>query len=389
MSIKPQKAPVFNTDKELADFLLNNVTDSLKQSIKVTVRIMIRQEMEDFRKEVNEKLSFNGSYERNMLSTLGKIEGIQVPRFREMALPGQNLKSFSVFDQEKERFFNLVAEMHRLGISTRKVEQLCRSLFGMNISKNTVSAVHKELAEAESLQINSQPISQTFDYLLLDAVWVKAKSFGLKKDNKTALLCALGITPEGKRSIIGFQPAGGEDYDSWSGFLGSLKARGLSSEQLKLIITDDSGGLSKALSHLFPVTPSQVCIVHKMRNVLAKTRHRNKQAMAEDLKSVYRANTEGEASEQMRTVAKKWYITEPRAVESLRFNFEKTLTYFQFPKEVWKQIRTTNILEREFREVRRRIKVFDHSFNDDDSLNRYGNTIFDYLNSHYPAALTH
>src|SRR5579872_5315928 len=180
MTSKQQKAPIFNSDKELADFLLNNLTDSLKQSIKVTTSIMVKTEMENLRKEVNEKLSFNGYYDRNMLTTLGKIEGIQIPRWREAAVSGQNLKSFSLFDQQKEQFETLVAEMHRLGISTRKVELLCKNVFGVKVSKNQVGTVHKELAESEALQINSQPITNQFVYLLLDGLWVKAKSFGLK-----------------------------------------------------------------------------------------------------------------------------------------------------------------------------------------------------------------
>jgi putative transposase len=384
-----QKAPIFNSDKELSEFLLNNLTDSLKQSIKITTSIMVKTEMENLRKEVNEKLSFNGYYDRNMLTTLGKVEGIHIPRWREAAVSGQNLKSFSLFNQQKEQFETLVAEMHRLGISTRKVELLCRNVFGVKVSKNQVGAVHRELTEQESLQINSQPITSQFVYLLLDGLWVKAKSFGLKNDNKTVLLCALGITAEGKRQIIGFQSADKEDFESWSAFLQGLKQRGLTGDGLQLIIADDNGGLAKSLNWLFPNILAQICIVHKLRNVIGKVKHKNKIAAAEDAKAIYQAETKEQAIERMKFFAKKWYVAEPAAVESLRFKFEGTLTYFQFPKDIWKQIRTTNILEREFREVRRRIKVFDNSFNDRNSLNRYGNSIFNYLNNHYPAALTH
>ena len=100
MPTKTQKYPIFNSDKELSDFLLNNLTDSLKQSIKITTSIMVKAEMENLRKEVKEHLQFNGYYDRNMISTLGKIEGIQIPRWRQTPPIGQNLKSFSVFDQQ-------------------------------------------------------------------------------------------------------------------------------------------------------------------------------------------------------------------------------------------------------------------------------------------------
>lgn len=389
MPIKTKKYPVFNSDKELADFMLNNLADSLKQSIKLTVTIMVRQEMENLRKEVKEHLSFNGYYDRNMTSTLGKIEGIQIPRWREAPPYGQNLQSFSVFDQQKQQFEQLVAEMHRAGVTDRRVDRLCRTVFGIGCNKNRVSLIHKELAEQESLQINSQAITDEFEHILWDGIWVKAKSFGLKPSNKCVLLCALGIKADGTRKIIGFAPADNEGYESWHELILNIKRRGLKAEVLKLNITDDCSGLQSALQQLFPNVPVQGCIVHKMRNVLTKTKHKNKEAVGADLSNLYAAETKDEALSRFRAFAKKWYVAEPAAVESLRFNFEKTLTYYDFPKELWRKIRTNNILEREFREVRRRIKVFDSSFNSTDSLNRYGNTIFSDLNNHYPAALTH
>lgn len=389
MSIKTKKYPVFNSEKELADFMLNNLADSLKQSIKLTVTIMVKQEMENLRKEVKEHLSFNGYYDRNMTSTLGRIEGIQIPRWRETPAVGQNLQSLSVFGDQKQQFEQLVAEMHRLGVSDRKVDQLCKTVFGTGVNKNRVSLIHKELAEQESLQINQQPITDEFEYILWDGIWVKAKTFGLKASNKCVLLCALGITAQGKRKIIGFAPADNEGYESWHELILNIKQRGLKADGLKLNITDDCSGLQSALQHLFPNVPIQGCIVHKMRNVLIKTKHKNKGAVGQELSNLYSADTKDEALSRFRAFAKKWYIAEPAAVESLRFNFERTLTYYDFPKELWRKIRTNNILEREFREVRRRIKVFDSSFNSTESLNRYSNSIFNYLNNYYPAALTH
>lgn len=385
MPTKAQTPPVFNSDKDLAEFLLSNLTDSLKQSIRITVKIMIRQEMDDWRKEVNEKLSFNGFYDRNMISPLGKIEGIQIPRWRESTLLTQNLRSFSVFDQEKERFYELVAQMHRLGVSQRKIKLLCDTVFGVKLSATRAGFIHKELAQSEALNINGQPLTDEFEYLLLDGLWVKAKSFGLKEGNKTVLLCALGITAAGQRKVIGFMPADNESFESWNEMLQNLKQRGLSGQALKLIISDDNGGLTKAASHYYPQTPVQVCIVHKLRNVISKARHKHKQAVAEDLKPIYQAQTKAEATDRMKHFCKKWYVAEERAVKSLTFDFERTLTYLEFPRELWSKIRTTNILEREFREVRRRIKVFDSSFDSTESLNRYSNSIFDYLNHHYPA----
>lgn len=387
MNIKSKKSTIFNTDKELAEFLLSNLTDSLKQSIKIVVKTMIKQEMDDLRKEMNEKLSFNGYYFRQMLSGLGKIENIEVPRFREIPTTDLDLKSLSIFKDEKDKFLKLVAEMHRLGISSRKIEKLCQTIFGAKFSKDRVVKVHQELAEEESLQINSQLIEDDFEYLFLDGLWVKVKTYGVSDSNKKVILCGLGIKPDGTRKIIGFTPADKEDYASWDEFILSLKNRGLAGKNLKLVIADDNGGLTKALDHLFPSKPVQVCVAHKMRNVMGRASYKHKKEIAKDLKSIYNSETKETAVKQMKAFARKWYLSEPKSVESLRYDFERTLTYLEFSPDLWSKIRTTNILERTFREVRRRISVFDNSFNDADSLTRYGNSIFDYLNNHYPAHL--
>lgn len=387
MPSKSKSVPVFNSDKELSQFLEHNLTETLKQAIRVTVNIMIKEEMKQLRTDLEEKLSFNGSYSRHLTSPMGKIPNIPVPRFRELPHEQLQLHSTQVFDQEKERMYQLIAEMHRLGVSQRKVKLLAKNCFGLTLSTNKVGAIHKDLAEQESLQINQHPLNDEFDYLLLDAVWVKCKSFGLRDKNTAALLCALGIKPNGERKMIGFQVAYKEDIESWTAFVVSLKQRGLLGIHLKLIMSDDHSALTAAVDQVYPSIPVQICVTHKMRNVLIHTSHQHKPALAEDLKQVYTAETKEQGLEYMKIFSKKWYISEERAVKSLQFDFERSLTYLSFPKSIWSQIRTTNILEREFRELRRRIKVFDSSFNDERSLHRYATTTFDYLNNHYPATL--
>lgn len=254
MNIKAQKQPVFNSDKELADFLLANLTDSLKQSIRVTVKIMIKQEMEALRAEMNDKLSFNGYYGRNMLSPAGAIADIDIPRFREKPTSELPLKSLGIFNSERDKFFQLVAEMHRLGISQRKVKQLCETCLGINISKSRVGLVHQELAKREELQINSQALDDNFQYLLADRLWIKCKNYGVKTDNQAVLLCVLGVRPNNERKVIGFQLAFSEDFASWSRLLQNIKQRGVAGRGLQLIIGDHSGGLHKALNHFYPQT---------------------------------------------------------------------------------------------------------------------------------------
>lgn len=377
-----KKLPVFSTEKDLQKFLEQNMADNLKQLIKVTVQIMVKSEMELFRAQFEEKLQFNGTYFRQMLSTFGRIENIPIPRFRT-PVENMQLKTLGVFGEEKDRFSELIGQMHLMGISQRKIKQLTKICLNTNISKDRVGAIYKELAEREEMNINGQILDDDFEYLILDGIWEKTKGYGWD-DNRSTLLCALGVRSNGQRKILGFILARSEDIENWKRLLQDIKKRGLKGGNLKLIIADDHPAIKTAADGIYTNIPIQLCIVHKMRNVLRKTSYKNKTAMAEDLKIIFQSQTEEEGIEKAKQTVKKWYVAEPKATESLRHNIEYCFTYMKFKKELWSKLRTTNILEREFREVRRRMKVFDNTFQSNESANRYANTIFTNLNNNYP-----
>jgi putative transposase len=376
------KLPVFNDGKELQKFLETNFTESLKQFIRSIIKMTIKEEMDQFRSEIDEKIQFNGNYYRNMMSTMGKIDNIPIPRFRQSGLDFTP-KSISVFDNEQDKFVQLVEQMHLNGISQRKISRIAKDCFGLTFSKNRVGKVYAEFAKQEEININSQKLDDNFEYLLLDGVYVKTKGYGWEK-NKAVLLCLLGIRPNGERKIIGFSFSRSEDYESWLEIIDSVKDRGLVGKNLKLIISDDCGAIKSAVKFSFQNIPLQLCITHKLRNTISKVKHKNKKQVADDLKPVFTQETKEDAEKQAKIFCKKWYLLEPKAVETFRNNIDYCFTYYQFPKEIWHKIRTSNAIEREFRELRRRIKVFDNSFNSISSTENYANTIFTNLNQNYP-----
>jgi putative transposase len=381
-STKIRRLPVFEEEKELSKFLETNFTESLKNMIKLTVKTMVKSEMESFRKEVSDKLYFNGTYGRNMTSTFGRIDDVPIPRFRQSP-EGMETKALSVFDEEQHKFMKLVEQMHLLGISQRKIKRLANTCFGIPISVDRVGAIYRELVEKEDININQKPLDDDFAYLLLDGIWEKTKGYGWD-DNQTVLLCALGIRPSGERKILGFSLTRKEETKSWNILVKQLKSRGLAGANLKLVIADDHPTIKAACEKIYPDVLLQNCVVHKMRSVIRKTNYKNRPGVIADLKGIFSSETKDEAMEKAKATVKKWYMTEPRAMESLRFNIEYCFTYFSFPKDLWSKVRTTNILEREFREVRRRMKVFDNTFQNERSANKYANSIFSYLNSNYP-----
>ena len=210
-----RRLPMFDDDYQLEKFLTENFTESLKQMIKVVVKTMVKTEMETFRgqfeEKLNEKLHFNGYYDRNMIYYWGRVDDIPVPRFRRNNQElNFNPRSLDVFDEEKQRFEKLISEMHLLGISQRKIKHLTQVCLGMPVSKDRVGHIYKEFADREEINVNSQILSDDFQYIFLDGLWEKTKGYGWD-NNKTVLLCVLGVKQNGERKIVGFTLAHAED----------------------------------------------------------------------------------------------------------------------------------------------------------------------------------
>ncbi len=380
-----KKLPVFDDEKDLLNFLERSLTDNLKQFIRVSISTLVKAEMEQIRSslQTDSQSHFNGYYNRRLVSPFGKIENVPIPRFRNGF--GKTVPTvLNSFDDEKDRTWQLLNDMHLLGISQRKVKQLAGKHLGLKISTSAIKEAMHNLVMDESTQINNQELSDEYEYLFMDGIWEKVKGGGWD-NTKAVVLCVLGVKTDGSRKLIGFALARAEDENSWRELLENIKQRGLTGNTLNLITMDDSAGAKVAIDKIYPNVPIQNCLVHKLRSVQSKTSYKHKVAVTEDLKAITNADSPDEAMTAAKEIVKKWYVKEEKAMNSLKHNFEYCLTYFQFPKEDWKKIRTTNAIEREFREVRRRTKVNDHSFNDFESARRYHEGIFQYLNSNYPA----
>ena len=378
-----KKLPVFADDQDLKHFLERNLEDSLKQLIKVSVTTMVKNEMESLRSELPHPPSFNGHYSRHLTSPYGRIEDVPIPRFRQGFGVDTTPQTLGVFENEQQRFLRIMGEIHRMGISQRKTKQLAKLCFGKDIATSTIGTIHKELAQAEETKLNQRSLQGiSYQYLIMDGIWTKTKGYGWDK-NEAVMLCAVGIKEDGTKDILGFTIAKDESQESWQTFITSLTSRGLDTTKLKLLIADDGAGLRAAKDHLLPRTPLQVCIVHKMRNVMGKTNRKHRQAIASGLKDIYDSTTKEQATEKAKSLIKQWYASESKAMESLRFHFEDTIAYMDYPKEQWSKIRTSNIVERLFREVRRRTKVMDNSFNSTESFQNYSASILGNLQEVY------
>jgi transposase-like protein len=304
----------------------------------------------------------NGCYRRHLLTELGDIE-LSVPRTRRFSPTGV-LKAYARRSAEIDR---AILAGFVFGLSTRKVGEVLLALLGRPVSASTVSAVAKTL-DAAVAAFHRRPLKTAYKVLMLDGV-VLARKTGAGALRRPVLV-ALGLRPDGKKEVIDFHLAGSESAAEWAFFLTDLYRRGLTGEGLDMICIDGGSGLKAALPVVFPGRPVQRCWAHKIRNVLDKVRKADQPALKRALHAVMNAPNEPAARTAARRLADRFDERYPAAVACLRNDLDELLTCFRYRTLAErKTVRTTNAIERRFREVRRRTRPMG-TFQDITSMDR-------------------
>ena len=290
-----------NVKEDFWGDLKSQTVIALKRLLETSMEIEIQDLVGAKRwKHIVPRPSFrNGHYFRNLLTTMGLITLLKVPRLRE------GKKGFKVLPRYVQRAPDVdkgVLEMFLAGVSTRRVQEVLMPWMGKpTLSAGTVSTITKVLDE-EVQKFHGRKLSDEYLYLVLDGIYLKTKSPIHSK--RRCFLVAYGIKEDGTRELIDFKlTRKGESQVAWESFLVSLKNRGLEGTHLKLVVVDGNKGLWNAIDLVWLNVPRQRCWAHKLRNV---------------------AN--------------------------------KIPPFFQCPKELWIKLRTTNVIERVFREARRRTR---------------------------------
>lgn len=292
----------------------------------------------------------NGYRRRSLLTELGLVEHLRVPRDREGRYRPTVLPRYQ---RRQEKVNSLVREMFLSGVSTRKVQEVVTPLLGPEVSAQTVSRITRSL-DGEVQRYHQRSLPDCYQYLLLDGITLKVK--GARGVKKRLVLCGYGITSQGQRELISFRQATAESEAQWEAFLRDLYDRGVRGRSLRLITTDGCPGLHRALDTVYPYVPRQRCWAHKLRNVAARLPRRHQEACLKEAKGVYQAPTRREAVARCRAWAAAWRGLAPKAVDCLERDLEELLPFLDCPQAHWPKVRTTNAIERAFREVRRRTK---------------------------------
>ena len=310
----------------------------------------------------------NGTRSRTLKTRVGEIT-LDKPQFREFPF---ETKVFERYSRVEQALLMTIAESYIQGVSTRRMDELVKS-FGLDrISASEVSRICKILDEKVD-EFLKRPIETKVPYILVDATYFKVRQGAQYKTR--ALLIVAGIREDGLREILGASIAESEDSGFWSALFRSLKDRGL--DGVEMVISDAHKGIQKAVESSFLGASWQYCHVHFSRAVLESIPKKDKKEIAEKLK---------EASEdemKMQDLAKELRDQghKPAAETIDRFRFD-LWNYKAYPKAHWKRIRTTNVIERVNKELKRRSRPVG-AFPSDKSLMRLAGCILININEEW------
>ena len=296
-----------------------------------------------------ERKSYANGFKAKTVSTrLGKLE-LRVPQTRDSEFYPSALER----GERSERALKLaVAEMYVQGVSTRKVAKITAELCGLEVTSTQVSRA-SALLDKELKSWRNRPIDQV-EYLILDARYEKVRIDGSVRD--CAVLVAIGVLPSGHRSVLGVSVSLSEAEVHWRDFLQSLKKRGM--HGMKLVVSDAHEGLKAARKAIMPGVAWQRCQFHLMQNAMQYIpKVEMRKQVAQDLRSVFNAKDLEDAMEKLQRFVELYKETAPKIATWAEINIPEGLSVFQLPEEHRKRMRTTNMLERQNRELKRRTRV--------------------------------
>jgi len=293
--------------------------------------------------------SRNGFYERDYATALGVIR-LRIPRTRLRSFLPRCIRPL---ERRSPEVAELIRQAFLRGISTRQVGRVAAVVTGEPVSAQTVSKLTRVLDQAVEA-FHRRSLGDDWAYLFLDGVWLKVRR--ASGPQRVLLLVAYGVRRDGTRELLAFTRAKGESQGAWEGLLNDLYQRGLCGKNLQLVITDGCAGLARALETVYPRVRHQRCWVHKMRNILEKVRRRDEKEVKAEAQKIYLARNAAAARRAFERFRFHWRSRYPALVRQLERDLPELLHFFALPMHLWRKLRTTNVIERCFVEVRRRTR---------------------------------
>ena len=290
----------------------------------------------------------NGYWNRKMKTRVGILE-LAIPRVRDGSF---STELFQRYQRSEQALVLALMEMVVNGVSTRKVQHITEELCGTNFSKSTISELCRGL-DPLVRQWNSRLFEMEYPFVLVDAMMFKAREGGRVRSRSAHI--AVGINQEGYREVLGLGLGDSESEASWADFFRGLRNRGL--QGVDLVVSDDHGGLVKAARKHFEGATWQRCQTHLKRNILNKVPKTQRDELAAGLRALFDAPDSKTARQLLDGILDKYGKRLPRAMTCLEEGFEDAIAVMALPNKYRQRLRSTNMVERLIREIRRLEKV--------------------------------
>jgi putative transposase len=327
---------VRGTVEETLNALLDSEADRLCQATR-------------YQRTTDRKDTRAGHYKRKLDTKAGQVE-VKIPKLRTLPFETAIIERYRRRESSVEE---ALIEMYLAGISVRRVEDVTEALWGTRVSPATVSNLNKKVYGRIDKWLN-EPIEGNHPYVFVDGLWLKRCWAGEVKN--VSVLVAIAVDSSGFRQVLGVREGAKEDHASWATFLRHLKGRGL--KDVKLFISDKCLGLVESLAEFYPEAKWQRCVVHFYRNVFTAVPKGKVKEVAAMLKAIHAQEDFEAASDKIKAVVKKMQVMKlSKAAAIVQEGAIETLSFYSFPSQHWRSLRTNNPLERLMREIRRRTRV--------------------------------
>lgn len=310
----------------------------------------------------------NGTRPRSLTTRIGKIE-LQVPRHRNVPF---KTALFETYQRSEQALISTMMEMVVQGVSTRNVQKVTEELCGESFSKSTVSEICREL-DIPVKQFKERLLPEKYPFIIVDALYIKVREDHRVKSK--AFFVAIGISNTGHKEIIGFDVYDSEKSSTWKLFFENLKSRGL--RGVDIIISDAHSGLVDAIKECFSGSSWQRCQAHFSRNIIDKCPKKYAAGLASELKEMFNSSTIEEARRLKTLIVEEYQDVAKDAMNILDEGFEDSVTVMALPYKYRISLRTSNIIERENREIRRREKVIQIFPNEASAIRLIGAVLLD------------
>jgi transposase-like protein len=377
----------FQTD--LADTLAAHLRRYALAGVQAALETALVEELEVHRQPYRQQhlpaqLQRSGTYTRRVLTTHGFIADLHVPKLRA----GNRERTWQVlrrYQLSMPLLLDQALYLYTLGLSIRDLQEALYILFGHVLSREAVNRVTRA-AQSPMETWRTRPITDTPAILIVDGVWGQVlfptgatwldQSGHERREMRgvdQVILTVMGVWPDGRHQIIHYQMASAEDSAAWSDLLAALIARGLDTAAVQMVVSDGSTGLPAALATHLPTARQQRCVVHKIRGLERAFCYRDppttdpvslepltheaarrlrRQQLSTDAHAIFEAPTRPEAIERLEQFRTMWGTLEGEVVRLLSKDVDTCLTFYQFDSALHTLVRSTNLLERFFREFR-------------------------------------